>query len=155
MNLLAEEKEFHDLDTASSSGVSHVLLANQWLLRVQELCLVTIMVCRLRHGIQQVIQGRFLETQRSAPRRTLHIWLNCLKRNFIVSSHVVAWSSSHYLFIPLYDASTVPVCTSLDKKSGNAPIPGNATPRACGLSGRMADDALTTVEVSVFSQDNQ
>ena len=63
VNLLAEEKEFYDLDTASSSGVSHVLLAIQWLLRVQELCLGTLMDCRLRHGIPQVIQDTSLRTK--------------------------------------------------------------------------------------------
>ena len=66
------------------------------------------------------------------------------KTHIIISSHVVLWSPSHHLFILLYHVSTVSVCTSWIHMCGSAPIPGNATPRSCGLSGRMADDALST-----------
>ena len=40
-----------------------MFLSNPWLFLVQEKCVVTILDCRLQHGILWVSQATFLETQ--------------------------------------------------------------------------------------------
>ena len=60
VNSLSDAREFHDLDTASSPGASHI--PSQPSFRVPEKCEAAILDCRVIHGILSGTSGKVFES---------------------------------------------------------------------------------------------